>query len=138
MRSQTKSGRARRLPVPETEDHAPARQLAHALAHAIQLRRTGDDPDADGARSVLLHDPVFLVREVLRAVDGFDALDPRGRGGEQRGVVRAALGGLEEGPLGVPAEDVRAAGRAGAQEAQEGGVESRRLQPHIGGGTQNN
>lgn len=107
--------------VPDGEDDAAAGELVDGRHHAVDLGRGGDDAHAD---VLVAHEPVLVHREVVGAVDFLEGLDVLLCGEEELRLVRAALGELDEGALGVPAEERCGGGGAEwAQEVEELGIQ---------------
>ena len=111
-------------PMSDGEYDPTADELLDRRHDAVDLRRGSNHTHPDRVLRVPGHEPVLALGEVLPAVDVLERLDLLLGGDEELRGVRAALRELDEGALGVPAEECRGVGRAvGAQEVQELRVE---------------
>lgn len=100
--------RGAHAPVSDGEHHAALHDLRDGGHDAVDLRGGRDDAHADGVgRGAVRHEPVLLVREVLRAVHGLERREALVCGHEELRRVRPALGELDERALGVPSEERR-------------------------------
>ena len=121
--------------VSDGEDDATPNELLNRRHHTVDLGRGGDYAHADGlVVRLAAHEPIFGHGEVVCAIDLLKRLDLLLGWEQELRLVRAALGELDEGSLGVPAEERCGGGGAEwAQEVEELGIQRTFLRLGIDG-----